>query len=320
MQSYILRRILLLIPTMIIVSLIVFFMVRFIPGDAVDMIQANLNRAGGTVHIEREQVEKLLGLDVPAHIQYLRWIGNIITHGDFGNSLYQKTPVIDMVLSKLPLTLELTIIAMVVSILLGIPIGILSAVRQDTIGDYIARSISIILIAMPVFWIGTMVMIYPSILWGWSPPIRYVPFLQNPMANLGIMIIPGLILGMTMSGGEMRLTRTMMLEVMRQDYVRTAWAKGLRERVVIMRHGIKNAFIPVITNIGQRMAYLIGGAVIIEQIFGLPGMGQLILNALLQRDYPVVSVVTLFFSIFVIIINLFIDLSYSWLDPRTKYS
>jgi peptide/nickel transport system permease protein len=316
--NYIIKRLLLLIPTIFIVSVIVFFLVRYVPGNAVDVIAASLSQ-GGSVQIDRAAVEHMLGLDVPAYIQYVRWMGNIFLHGDFGNSIIQGTPVIETVLEKMPVTLELGLLALIISTLIGIPIGIYSAVRQDTWGDYVGRTIAILMISVPIFWTATLVMIYPSIWWGWAPPMELIPFTENPLGNLGMFLLPAAILGTSTAGGLMRMQRTMMLEVMRQDYIRTAWAKGLTERVVIMRHAIKNAFIPVITILGGGVGMLIGGAVIIENIFCLPGMGQLALQALNQRDYPLVSAITLITSVFVMIANLLVDITYSWLDPRIRY-
>jgi peptide/nickel transport system permease protein len=224
-----------------------------------------------------------------------------------------------MVLERTPVTLELGLLALIISALIGIPIGVYSAVRQDTWGDYVGRTTAILMISIPIFWTATLVMIYPSIWWGWAPPMRLIPFTENPIGNLGMFLIPATIMGMSTAGGLMRMTRTMMLEVMRQDYIKTAWAKGLTERVVIMRHGIKNALIPVITVLGGQVGILIGSAVIIENIFCLPGLGQLALTALNQRDYPLVSAITLVTAIFIMLVNLIVDLTYSWLDPRIRY-
>jgi peptide/nickel transport system permease protein len=318
MQGYIIRRILLLIPTLLIVSIIVFFLVRFVPGSAVDVIEATLSQ-GGTVNIDREAIKHALGLDVPAYIQYWRWMGNIVLHGDFGNSIIQGRPVFVMVLERMPVTFELGVLAIVISTVIGLPLGTYSAVRQDSWGDYIGRTIAIILIAVPSFWLATLIMIYPSIWWGWSPPVELIPFTKDPMGNIGMFLIPSTILGTSTAGGLMRMQRTMMLEVMRQDYIRTAWAKGLTENTVIMRHAIKNAFIPVITIMGGGVAMLIGGAVIIENIFCLPGMGQLALQSLNQRDYPLVSAITLITAVFVMVVNLLVDITYTWLDPRIRY-
>ena len=203
--------------------------------------------------------------------------------------------------------------------MLGVPIGIYSAVRQDTAADYVGRTVAIFGLATPNFWLGIMVMIYPAIWWGWAPPMRLIPLSDDLLGNLEMFIIPSLILGTALSAATMRMTRTMMLEVLRQDYIRTAWSKGLRERVVVMRHAIKNALIPVVTLIGLQLPIVVGGAVIMENIFNLPGLGRLMLTALSDRDYPVISGINLFFATVVVAINLVIDLIYGYLDPRVRY-
>ena len=225
-----------------------------------------------------------------------------------------------MILDRLPVTIELGVMAIVIGLLIALPVGIYSAIRQDTAADYAGRSIAIIGLATPNFWLALMVMVYPAIWWGWSPPMRLIPFTEDPLGNLGVFLIPSLILGTASAASTMRMTRTMMLEVLRQDYIRTAWSKGLNERVVIMRHAVKNALIPVVTLIGLQLPLLVGGAVIMENIFNLPGLGRLMVQALEQRDYPVVSGVNLFFATAVVGINLMIDLIYPYLDPRVRYS
>ncbi len=318
MTNYIIKRLLLLIPTIFFVSVIIFFLVRFVPGSAVDVIMSTMSQ-GGAIQVDRAAIEQALGLDVPAVVQYVRWMRDIFLHGDLGTSIIQGKPVLEMVLARVPVTFELGLLALVISTLIGLPVGIYSAVRQDTWGDYAGRTIAILMISIPIFWTATLVMIYPSIWWGWSPPVKLIPFIEDPLGNLGMFLIPAAILGMSTAGGIMRLTRTMMLEVMRQDYIKTAWAKGLSERVVIMRHGIKNAFIPVITILGVQVSMVIGGAVIIENIFCLPGLGQLALQALNQRDYPLISAITLMTAVFVLLMNLIVDIAYTWLDPRIRY-
>jgi peptide/nickel transport system permease protein len=260
-----------------------------------------------------------LGLDVPVYVQYFRWVGNIILHGDFGKSMWTTTSVISEISAAWPVTLELGILAIIISQLIALPIGIFSALRQDTWGDYLARSFAILFIAIPGFWIATLVMVFPSIWWGWTPSIVYIPFVKDPIGSLGMFILPAVVLGLNGSGSTMRMTRTMMLEVMRQDYIRTAWAKGLRERVVVTRHTLKNALIPVVTIIGMQLPSVIGGAVIIETIFGLPGMGRLIVTSTTQRDYTMVSGVMLFFAVGLVLINIIVDLTYGILDPRVHY-
>jgi peptide/nickel transport system permease protein len=317
MQAYIVRRLLALIPTLFFASLIVFVTVRMIPGDVIDLMLSQNDIAAAKMG--REQLEKALGFDTPMWIQYGKWVGNILLHGDFGKSLWQNTPVSEYLTARLPITFELGLMALIVGLIVAIPIGVYSAVRQDTPGDYVARSFSILMLAVPSFWLGTMVMVFPSIWWGWSPEMKFVTFSTDPIQNLSQMIIPAIILGCSLSAITMRLTRTMMLEVLRQDYIRTAWAKGLGENLVVSRHALRNALIPVVTLIGLQAPLLIGGAVIMEQIFVIPGMGLLLLDAVSQRDYPVITGVFLIVGVAVMVINLIVDLSYGLLDPKVRY-
>jgi peptide/nickel transport system permease protein len=315
MQTYIARRLLALIPTLFFASLIVFVTVRLIPGSVIDLMLSQNDIAVGK---DRAQLEAALGLDRPMHVQYVRWIGAAV-RGDFGRSLWQNTPVTAQLLERLPVTFELGLLALTVALAIAIPIGVYSAVRQDTGGDYLMRSFSILMLAIPGFWLATLVMVFPSIWWGWSPEIKYVPFRQDPVTNLRQMVVPGVILGTSLSAVTMRLTRTMMLEVLRQDYIRTAAAKGLSEPLVVIRHALRNALIPVVTLIGLQAPLLIGGAVIMEQIFVIPGMGLLLLEAVGQRDYPIITGVFLVLGVCVMLINLLVDLSYGSLDPRIRY-
>jgi peptide/nickel transport system permease protein len=313
--AYIVRRLLALVPTLFFASVIVFVSVRLIPGSVIDLMLASNPLAADK---DRAAIEAALGLDKPIATQYLSWAGNAL-RGDLGRSLWQDTPVLHDILARLPVTLELTIYAMLISIAIALPIGVYSAIRQDTAGDYVTRSISILLLAVPAFWLGTLVMVFPSIWWGWSPPLNYVPFMKDPVANLKIMLLPAAILGCGLSALTMRLIRTTMLEVMRQDYIRTAWAKGLSETLVVLRHALKNALIPVITLLGIEVAAVISGAVILEQIFVLPGMGLLLIEAVSSRDYPLITGIFLVVGICVMLINLLVDLSYGLLDPKVKY-
>lgn len=316
MHAYAVRRLLALLPTLVIASLIVFISIRLIPGDVVDLMLSNNDISADAMN--REQLVAALGLDQPMYRQYLLWVRAIVLHGDLGQSLWQGTPVTEQIAARLPVTLELGLIALCVSLTMALPIGIYSAIRQDTAGDYIARSFSILLLAVPSFWLGTMVVVFPSIWWGWSPPIDYVGFFDKPLQNLQQMVVPGLVLGTSLSAITMRMTRTMMLEVLRQDYIRTAQAKGLGERAVVLRHALRNALIPVVTLIGLQAPLLLGGAVIVEQIFVIPGMGMLLLEAVSQRDYPVVTGVFLIVGVAVLVINLLVDLSYGLLDPKVR--
>jgi peptide/nickel transport system permease protein len=315
LRAYVIRRLLALIPTLLFASMIVFATVRMIPGDVIDLMLSQNDVSADK--LSRDQLIQALGLDRSLPEQYVRWIWGILC-GDLGNSLWQSTPVLEQVLQRLPVTFELGLLALIVGLMIAIPVGIYSAVRQDTLGDMLARSFSILMLAVPSFWMGTMVMVFPSIWWGWSPEVNYVKITDDPLQNLKQMIIPAIVLGTALSAVTMRMTRTMMLEVLRQDYIRTAWAKGLPEQLVVTRHALRNALIPVVTLIGLQAPLLIGGAVIIEQIFVIPGMGLMLLEAVNQRDYPVITGVFLVVGIAVMLINLVVDLSYGLLDPRVR--
>ncbi len=315
MRAYIIRRLIALIPTLIFASLIVFVLMRLIPGDVIDIMLAQNDIA--TSH-DRAAIEAALGLDQPMYIQYFRWIGDAV-QGDLGHSLLLNVPVTERLAETLPITFELGLLALIIALTVALPIGIYSAMRQDTAGDYITRSFSLIMLAIPSFWLGTLVMVFPSVWWRWSPAIEYTPFFEDPIANLSHMIVPAILLGLSLSAVTMRMTRTMMLEVLRQDYIRTARAKGLSERLMIVRHALRNGLIPVVTLIGLQAPLLIGGAVILEQIFVVPGMGLMLLEAVFQRDYPIISGVFLIVGIGVLLINLLVDLSYGWLDPKVRH-
>ena len=317
MRAYLIRRLLLLIPTMFILTAIVFLAVRFIPGDIVDIIADAMWWEGGV--IDQDLVRQMLGLDVPVHVQYGRWMGDILLRGSFGESLFGGWPIGERIAGRLPVSIQLGVMAIVIGLVIALPVGIYSAIRQDTAADYVGRTAAVIGMATPNFWLGMMVMLYPAIWWGWSPPVELITFKQDPLGNLGMFFIPALILGTAMSAATMRMTRTMMLEVLRQDYIRTAWSKGLKERVIIIRHATKNAFIPVFTLIGMQLPLLIGGSVILEEIFVLPGIGRLFLEALDFRDYPVVSAINLILATAVLLSALLIDMLYPYLDPRIRY-
>ena len=320
MSTYILRRLLLAIPTLMIVTLLTTASLRIIPGDAIDVLIGQMDLSGKEDRgLLRAQLEEQLGIDGPIYVQYVRWWKNVLVHGDLGDSVLMGTNVRDQIIDRLPVTLEIGLLALVIALLISFPVAIYSAIRQDSIADYVFRSIAILFISVPSFWVGIMVIVFPSIWWGWSPPIINIPLWEDPWGNLKMYILPAAIMGMAINGVNMRLMRTMMLEVVREDYIRTAYSKGLAERVVVFRHAVKNALIPVITVIGLNVPVMIGGSVIIEQIFGLPGMGRLAVEAAFLRDFPVIIGVTLVFSMFVLLIILITDLSYAWLDPRIRY-
>ena len=319
MQSYIIRRLLLTIPVLFLVSVIVFLAIRLVPGNVVDAMVASQQITGLSGRLDRAAIEKSLGLDKPMLVQYGHWIERLVVHGDLGTDIWTKNSVLTEINKRWPVTVELALLALIVAQLIALPIGIFSALRQDTWGDYTARSFAILCIAVPNFWIGTLVVVLPAIWWGIAPPIMFTSFTTDTLANLKEYILPAIVLGMGMAGITMRMTRTMMLEVLRQDYVRTAWAKGLRERVVVMRHALKNALIPVITIVGGQLAVMIGGDVIIEQIFNLPGLGRLMLDSISHRNYTVVSGVLMVFALAMVLINLVVDLTYGFFDPRVSY-
>jgi peptide/nickel transport system permease protein len=316
MTNYIIRRLILIIPVLFLVSIVIFFAVQVIPGSAIEQTIAKFE-----YHYQESDIEAIkaaMGLGSPLHVQYIHWIGGML-RGDLGKSLWTGQPVLPEIMIRLPVSIELGILAIVIGLIIALPIGIYSATRQDTWGDYIGRSLAISGLALPDFWVATLIMVFPAIWWHWAPSLSYIPFIKDPLGNLVQFVIPACVLGMYLSGATMRMMRTMMLEVLRQDYIRTAWAKGLTERMVIIRHALKNALIPVITLIGLQIPILIGGTVIIENIFGLPGMGRYFLNAVQNRDYIVIGDITMIICVFVLLVNLVVDLTYSYLDPRLHY-
>ncbi len=315
MHAYIIRRLLALVPTLLIASLMVFLLMRLSPGDIIDLMMAQNDISTG---LDRPALEAALGLDQPVYTQYFRWLFDVF-QGDLGLSLWKGTEVTEMLWERMPVTFELGLLALVVALSVALPIGVYSALRQDTWGDYVTRSFSLVALAVPLFLLGTLVMVYPSVWWRLAPPLEYTPFLQGPVQNVSQLLMPAVILGLSLSAVTMRMTRTMMLEVMRQDYIRTARAKGLGEVLLVVRHALRNGLIPIVTLVGLQVPLLVGGAVIMEQIFVIPGMGSLLLGAIFERDYPVVQGVFLVVGIGVLFINLVVDLSYGWLDPKVRH-
>jgi peptide/nickel transport system permease protein len=314
MHLYLARRLLLVVPTLIGVTIVVFSMVRLLPGDAVSMLLQDYAYAS-----DADAMRTRLGLDRPFHVQYFEWVGGLL-QGNLGASLRSNEPVTVEISNRMPVTAELGLMAMAIGLLIALPIGVLSAVRQDTRTDYLARGLAIGMLAIPGFWLGTLVITLPSIWWQWTPPLRYTKLWDDPGKNLGQMIIPSIILGIALSGTVMRLTRAQMLEVLRQDFVRTAAAKGLDEWAVVIRHALRNAFIPVLTLLGLEVAIVVGGAVVVENVFALPGIGRYLLEGIQYRDYPVIQALNLIFAVVVVMTNLLVDLLYGWIDPRVRYS
>jgi peptide/nickel transport system permease protein len=325
MGAYIVRRLLLAIPTLLIVTIIVFVIIRLIPGDVVEIMATEYEFV---LDMDVDAIREALGLDSPFHIQYGRWLGVFpipevgfhgILQGNLGTSLWTSRPVVEEVFARFPVSFELGLLALIIGQIIALPIGLYSAIRQDTIGDYVGRSFAVFCIAVPSFWLATMVIVFPSKYWGWTPAIEYIHFTEDIFGNLWQFIIPAAIMGMVMSGTTMRMTRTMMLEVLRQDYIRTAWSKGLRERLVVMKHALRNALIPVVTIVGMQLPIMIGGSAIMESIFVLPGIGSLIIKVINNRDYPVISGINLVMASAVLLINLLVDITYAYLDPRIHY-
>ena len=315
MSKYVARRLALLVPTLVGVSIFVFVLVRLLPGDATTLQLQDARASAADEAALRHQ----LGLDQPIYVQYVNWLGTL-ARGDLGHSFKSRNPVTDELSGRIPVTLELGLLALVISAGIAIPVGVLSASRQDTWADYVSRSAAIGLLAIPGFWLGTLVITLPSVWWQWTPPLRYTRLFDDPPKNLLNVIVPALILGLGLSGGLMRLIRTQMLEVLRQDFMRTAAAKGLAEHSIVLRHGLKNAFIPALTALGLQLSLLISGTVVLESIFVLPGMGRYLLESVQARDYPAIEALNLLFATVIVVANLFVDLAYGWLDPRVRYS
>ena len=307
--------------TAVLVSLMVFALMRIAPGDVALMIAVEQSGGDGSL-ITDEQIEVIreaLGLNEALHMQYIKWMGNFVT-GDWGQSLFTRLSVFDQFKLKFPVTFELVLLSQIVTMILGIPAGVIMALRQDTRLDYIVRILSLAGLSVPSFWSATLLLLGGAYFLNWNPPLGYVPFFENPMENLNQFIWPALMLGYISAATLARMMRSTMLEVLRQDYIRTAHAKGLAAFVVTSRHALKNAFIPVVTVIGITTALALGGSVVMERIFTLPGIGNYILDGMLRRDFPVVQSVVLLFAAGVIFVNLLVDLSYGWLDPRVRFN
>ncbi|PYN51552.1 MAG: glutathione ABC transporter permease GsiC [Candidatus Rokuibacteriota bacterium] len=313
MRKYVLRRLLVASASLAIASLAVFSLPRLIPGDAVQLMLDE--RAYGK---DLEDLRAKLGLDQPIYLQYFEWLGRVV-RGQLGESLWTRRPVIDELARRLPVSLELGLMALCFSISIALPVGIVAAVRQDSFADYVTRSLAILGLSVPGFWIATLAVLLPAIWWGWSPPIQFTEFSVDPWAHVSQFVLPAVILGVASAAAIMRLTRAMLLDVLRQDYVRTAWAKGVSERCVVLKHSLKNALIPVVTVLGIQVAQILGGTVIFETIFGLPGMGRFLFDAINQRDYPVIQGINLLIVSVVVVMNLTVDAFYAYLDPRIRY-
>ena len=316
MRTYILKRLLLIIPTLLGAAALVFVIMRVIPGDV-----ALLILGGDSGQIDQKQLTAMrqqLGLDQPLLVQFGTWLWGILRF-DFGTSLWTGQPVAQELLIRLPLSLQLALFATIVSVIIAIPLGMLAAVRQDTWVDYVVRIFSIGGLAMPGFWVGILTILTLVIFFGWGPPLEFSPPWVDPWANFQMMVWPVVTVGYRFSAVTTRMTRSTVLEVLREDYIRTAWAKGLRERAVVIRHALKNAMLPVITLIGTEFAFLIGGLVVTETVFTLNGIGRFVVDAVAHRDYPVVQALVFLIAFGFVVVNLLVDLTYAWFDPRIRY-
>jgi peptide/nickel transport system permease protein len=315
MLRYLAARLVLVIPVLLGVSIIIFALLRLLPGDVVDII---IGSEGSATPEVRATIRRLFGLDQPGYIQYLTWIGNVL-RGDLGTSLRSSEPVAKLLFQRLPITVELAGLSVLLSLLVAVPLGVLAAVRQNSPWDFASRIVGLLGLSFPNFWLATMLILVASLGFGWLPGLLFVPIYENPLENLKQMLLPATSLSLALMAVVMRMTRSAMLEVLGQEYIKTARAKGLADRFVLVRHALKNALIPVITVVGIQMGQLLGGAVVIEQIFGLPGMGWTLLNGIYQRDYPIVQGAILYLAACFVLVNLLVDLTYAYLDPRIRY-
>jgi len=319
MTQYIIRRLLMMVPVLFGVSVIVFAIMRIAPGDVATMILMGSGGEGGASAEAIAKLREQLGLNKPYHVQYVEFMAGLLRL-DPGNSLWSGQPIRQELGQRLPITMEIALLAIVISWAIAIPTGILSAIRQDTWVDWVSRVLSITGLAVPVFWMGTLVIMGLTYCCRWIPPLGYTDPLRDPWRHFQQIVWPTLVLGFFLSAVVSRMTRSAMLEVLREDYIRTAWAKGLRERVIVVRHAIKNALLPVITLSSIQLGNLMGGAVITETIFTIPGVGRYLVDAIFHRDYPVVQTIVIMLAVIFVFLNLVVDLIYGWLDPRIRYT
>jgi len=312
--AYIIGRLISAIPTIIILTLFVFIAIHLVPGDVIDIMLGTQN------FLSEEQMQDLYikyGLDKPVAVQYLVWLKNLVTL-DLGTSIRTGEEVSSLIAQKFPVTFELAMLSIIFSVIIGIPFGIISAVKKNTKTDYSIRFLGLIGLSAPVFWIGSLLIVFISSVFVNYTLFGFVPFIQEPLKNLQIMLIPAITLGLMIAAQIMRMSRNSMLDVLSQEYIRVAYAKGVNKRKIIMKHALRNALIPVITVTGIQLGYLIGGTIIIEKMFALPGIGRLLLQAVNQRDYPVVQGIVTFIGIMIILINILVDILYSVIDPRIE--
>jgi len=315
-SKYIARRLLLLVPTLIGMSLFIFLMLRLLPGDVVDLMTAGQEQATDDA---KRKLREAFGLADPLPVQYIKWIVGLL-RGDPGKSLRSGQPIAEALGQALPVTFELTVLAVIIATIVAIPLGVLSASRRDSGADFAGRIAGLFGLSIPSFWLATLMLLFTSLVFSWVPPVSWIPPLVDPVGNLEQMLLPAAALAVQLMAIEMRMTRTTMLEVLSQDYVRTARAKGANERLVTYRHALRNALIPVISVIGFQIGALMGGSAIIEVIFGLNGIGATLIQAIFNRDYPMVQASALFLAAVFVVVNTSVDVLYGYLDPRIKYA
>lgn len=313
MGHFIIRRLLLMIPVLIGVSVIVFVLMRVIPGDIALLL------AGDNATEERlEEIRQELGLKKPVYQQYAEWLWGACRL-DFGKSMWSGEPVLSEIARRFPLTLQLALMTTIITVVISIPVGVICAIRQDSAKDYVLRVFAISGLSMPSFWIGILIIMALVAAFRWAPPLGYVNIWEDPFKNMQILIWPAIAVGFRQAAIQARMSRSCMLEVLRQDYIRTAWAKGLREKTVVIRHALKNALLPVITIVGVEFAFLFGGLVVTEAVFTLPGVGRYLVDAIHHRDYTVIQAIVLIMAVIVSFANLAVDVIYGWVDPRVRY-
>ena len=319
MGAYLVRRLVLFVPTIFLVTLLVFLLMRVLPGDPALLALAGPEGEGSFTPEELDYMRHKLGTDRPLHVQYVTWMSDLL-QGDLGESFfYRGVPVIDEMKARVPATVELAIMAIALSFIVSIPLGVISALYLDRWPDYLIKIFTIGGVSLPTFWVGILIIF--SLVWvfNWLPKLGYVPFWEDPLTNLQQFVFPAIALGYHNSAYAARMTRSSMLEVLGEDYIRTARSKGLAESVVLSRHALKNAFLPVITITGASFASLLGGTVIIEIIFAIPGLGNLLIDSIFRQDYMIVQAVILMTAVVVVVLNLLVDLTYGWFNPRIRY-
>ena len=313
MTRYVVRRLIAILPVLFGISVVVFALVHLIPGDVVQVLLGT-----DATQQQVETLRRLLGLDRPLPIQFVDWFSHVV-RGDLGSSLRTNRPVLPDLVARFGVTVQLTLTSMLLALVLAIPLGLASATRRGRLSDAFSRLLALLGLSIPNFWLGTMLILFASLVIGWLPPVGFVSLLDDPWLGVQTLLLPSIALGTLTSAFLMRMVRSSLLEVLHQDYIRTAYAKGLRDQTVMYTHALKNGLIPVLTVIGIQVGYLLGGAVVIEQVFSLPGLGRFLLDAIYTRDYPIVQGGVLFIALVVSLVNLLVDVLYAAVDPRIRY-